>query len=616
MANAAIHRGPEGVRYWLGGDAGLVHLALHVTPESVCERQPLPSQDGRLVLTADARIDNREELTHLLRAKRYLFEEAPTDAALILAAYRCWGEACPAHLIGDFAFVIWDQANRRLFAARDPMGMRALYYRHEPSRILFATEVAQILAAPGVPVKLFEPAVAAHLVNVFDHLEWTFYEGVSQLPPGHVLSVGPSGLYTRRYWDFDPELRIEYPDDAQYAEHFLDIFKEAVGARLRSVKPAGILLSGGLDSGSVAATAGWLRRNGRHDTELHAYCWAYRELTQCDERHISSGIVSEYGFPINDVTAEDAHPLKDYPAHGPHRDEPFIGHYQPLIERALARAQTQGMGPIFFGARGDLTMGVDIFDYLGLLRSLRWATLWRDLQAHRRHTGTPLRKLIKQQLRQPLKASLLSWLSQRELGALRHLWPQAPERQRQYRPPDWMPAEFAERLGLPQSVQRPLHVPARTDFARRERYRSVFSPLNMRIMTWLERTIARFGMTLADPFSDRRIASFCLAVPQHVLNRPGEEKRLTRLAMRGIMPEEVRQASRKILPGPLLDRALHDWAHPTVVELLTSPRVAAGGYADEKALHRYYEAYRAGERNDPRFWYILTLEMWLRQHWG
>ena len=121
------------------------------------------------------------------------------DSLLILAAYQEWGESCPEKLLGDFAFAIWDSKQQQLFAARDPMAMRAFYYRCEPKRLLFATEVKQILAVPGVPVEIFEPAVAAHLAGPYAPLDWTFYTGISQLPPAHALLVKDPDVWLRYY---------------------------------------------------------------------------------------------------------------------------------------------------------------------------------------------------------------------------------------------------------------------------------------------------------------------------------------------------------------------------------------------------------------------------------
>jgi len=262
MVAAASHRGPDGIGIRIDGSIGFAHLALHITPESVQEHQPLVSSQGNLVLSADARVDNREELIRLLSTAGHMRGATPTDAEVILAAYQHWGIDCPVHLMGDFAFAIWDGARRRFFAARDPMAMRAFYYRIEQQRILFATEIKQILTAPDVPARIFEPSVGAHLAGLFGPLDRTFYAGITQLEPACALVVDEEGHRTWRYWDIDPDKQIVYANEDDYAEHFLEIFKEAVRCRIRSVKPVGLLLSGGDGFGmhcfnrGLAASAG------------------------------------------------------------------------------------------------------------------------------------------------------------------------------------------------------------------------------------------------------------------------------------------------------------------------------------------------------------------------
>src|SRR5690606_27032104 len=143
MAAAAHHRGPDGIAFHRDGAVGIGHLSRHFTPESVHERQPLVCTVSEAVLTADARIDNREDLLRELGLRTASRPPASassgpgaplSDADVILAAYRRWGIDCARHLIGDFAFAIWDGSRRQLFLARDPMAMRGLYYRVERDR--------------------------------------------------------------------------------------------------------------------------------------------------------------------------------------------------------------------------------------------------------------------------------------------------------------------------------------------------------------------------------------------------------------------------------------------------------------------------------------------------
>lgn len=614
MAEAAVHRGPDGVRFWSGDGACLAHLALHVTPEDQHAQQPL-TEDG-LALTADARFDNRADLIRALTARGYLAQRRPADAALLLAAYRCWGTECARHLLGDFAFAIWDAPQQRLFAARDPMAMRPLYYRCEPGRFFFASEVKQILAAPGVPDRLFEPAIAAHLAGRFEPLEQTFYEGIAQLPPAHALVANAQGCRTWRYWDIDPAFRIAYGSESEYAERFLEVFEEAVRCRLRAAAPVGLMLSGGLDSTSVAATAGGLFQKGETPCPaLRTYSWAYDTLPQCDERAVSDRVAEHYGLPSTAIAAEAAAPLEHYLADVPDPDEPFAGVYDVLIGRTLAAARAEGVRQMLTGHRGDLVVGEWILDYIGLLRSGRWLTLWREMHAHSRRSGAPLKRIALRYLRPPIREML--WpkgRAERLRTPLRSFYRTlrpAPPAPPPY--PPWIRPTFAKRAGLDEAPA-PMPVPSGLrGYARRQRYRAVLMPLHMRTATLFERCCARAGLSSADLWSDRRLVEFALAVPPRALSRAGENKRIVRLAMRGVMPERARQAAGKTSPKPLYERALKERAQKTVRRLISDPCAEALGYLDGDALRAYYEDYLRGETENHHFWYALTLEMWLRR---
>ena len=129
MVESSPDRGPDGARYHIDGNAGFAHLAFHVTPQSVNEKQPLVSDDGRLALVADVRLDNREELAGKLSITKERLREL-TDPELLLLAYQEWGNDCARHLLGDFVFAVWDRQKRELFLARDPLGAYSVSWRH------------------------------------------------------------------------------------------------------------------------------------------------------------------------------------------------------------------------------------------------------------------------------------------------------------------------------------------------------------------------------------------------------------------------------------------------------------------------------------------------------
>ena len=183
---AIAHRGPDGIRQWISGPIGLGNLKLQTTPESVQEKQPLSNADASLCLTLDGRIDNRLELRQALDSKGFQPRE-DSDAELVLRAYECWGEDCPSHLLGDFAFAIWDARKQQMFCARDHVGVRPFYYHHSASLFVFGSEIRAVLALAAVPQRLNESRVVDFLVEQLDREdeECTFYQDVLRLPAGH-----------------------------------------------------------------------------------------------------------------------------------------------------------------------------------------------------------------------------------------------------------------------------------------------------------------------------------------------------------------------------------------------------------------------------------------------
>src|SRR5262245_20600165 len=165
MVASVAHRGPDASGSWCQGAVGLGHRMLWTTPESLSEKLPLANQAGDLAITADARIDNRDELTAALGLPPH---SGVTDSMLILLAYEHWGEHCPEKLLGDFAFAIWDGRKRVLFCARDHFGVKPFYYCHSGRLFAFASEIKALLSLPEVPRRLNEVRVADYLVPIFD----------------------------------------------------------------------------------------------------------------------------------------------------------------------------------------------------------------------------------------------------------------------------------------------------------------------------------------------------------------------------------------------------------------------------------------------------------------
>jgi asparagine synthase (glutamine-hydrolysing) len=207
------------------------------------------------------------------------------------------------------------------------------------------------------------------------------------------------------------------------------------------------------------------------------------------------------------------------------------------------------------------------------------------------------------------------WPNKRAEALLAHLRRALGRPRIQQSYPAWVRPEFAKRAGLDEVVEQYEPSPNLKESARRQRYYAMFWPMDLSSVVWIERSRARFGLGFADPWSDRRLASFVLAVPQRVLNLPSETKRIARRAMRGIMPEKARREADKVFLGPLYRPALKEYAKDAVLDLITDSQAGARGYVDEDVLHNQYEAIRRGKQGLHGLWEALTLEMWLRRYW-
>lgn len=252
MREAMDYWQPDGVGIIRDGAVAFGHLLLHNTPESLHETQPYRLDD--YWITADARIDNRTALLSLLKDPPAEGASAP-DAVIILHLYREKGREAMPLLKGDFACAIWDPANQQLFCARDPIGVKNLFFARTGSGFAFASEIRGIIALPDADRSVDEAFVDCLLTGEDPSADQTFYQAVKRLQPGHHLVYREGQLKVERYWfpSLPPLLKLASRSD--YLEAFRESFREAVRTRMRTVFPISAELSGGLDSSAVACVA-------------------------------------------------------------------------------------------------------------------------------------------------------------------------------------------------------------------------------------------------------------------------------------------------------------------------------------------------------------------------
>ena len=608
-------RGPDGSDLWCRDSIGLVHTALVTTPEAKHEHLPLVSEGGALVITADARLDNRDELIRLL-GLRDRERDGLGDGELILWAYRKWGERCPEHLLGDFAFAVWDSRERVLFCARDHFGVRPFYYHHSPGHLFaFASEPRAILVLEQVPYRIYEPRIADFLVTQLEGIDktCTFFEEVYRLPPAHTLTVTPGGMAIRRFWTLEPGPELRLGSHEAYGDAFLEVFREVVRCRMRGPGSAvGVLLSGGIDSGSVAAVAAE-EQAAAGGGPLPTFSGVGPDAGSCVETRAIHAAMAMPGLDPHRVPYHSLGdllpPLQDA-AWGP--DEPF-DHTATLLWALDLAAGHRGVRALLDGTDGDILLAEG--SYLAhLMRRGRWRLAYREAAGRNRSLGfgePPALQLLKRGVQ---------------------AWTPAPLWRLRRGPPGWarrrrvennlrsslIAAEFAQRVRLAERLDALDAQRAGPPFPnlQQERARAITHPYLTVGLERFQRVAASLGTESRHPFADVRLAAFCASLPGDQTLRDGWPKSILRQAMAGRIPEEIRWRWGKERLGGAFTLAFMEAARERVRTAIEENLDFLREYVDIQNLnvmcHRYF---RDGARDRAhRVYEAAHLGEWLRRH--
>jgi asparagine synthase (glutamine-hydrolysing) len=575
MRASMAYWGPDGASIWQSENVGIGHLLLRNTPEAIAESLPRQHPASGVVLTAHARLDNREELIFDFRLPIFDLESHDrqseienrkskiSDSELILHAYLRWGEECAQHLLGDWAFAVWDPRQRKLFIARDHCGISSLYYYREPRFFAFASSIKALLALPQVPKRPNLLHIARVLTVWYgdDGGGKTAYEEILRLPAAHTLTVTADKVETRRYWFLENTPLVRLVSDDEYLEAFLEIYTEAVRCRLRVPFPLhperseakskegegrgggiGATLSSGLDSGSVCALAAReLGARGQHlpvftsvpiyDTQHTTPRGRYGDespLVELNRQFIGN-------LDVHYIRAENFSPLagieRDLEVH----DSPMHAAGNVFWIYALREtARQQGLDVLLTGQMGNWTIswmgGIENF-WLPIL-SGQWQTLW---SRYKRTGSSPWKAVKRYMLRPIVMETLRVFRRSAPLGLNREPWAAYSAIN-----PQWAHSlDLARRMKA--SGHDPFFMPPSDFHQARLKVLSV-ADLGGAI---LAEQGPPYGLEVRDPTMDKRLMEFCLAIPDEQYRVDGQDRALIRRAMKGLLPDEVRLNTRR-----------------------------------------------------------------------
>ena len=532
MLDAMSYWSPDDSGTWIEGPVALGHTMLWNTPESQLEH--LPNRQNSHVITMDARLDNREELSEKLEMSDRPIDQI-TDSDFILSAYDKWGDACPKYLLGDFAFAIWDETKQQMFCARDHIGIKPFYYHLDDEKLLFCNDIKGLIVYPDLSKSYNDEAVAIYLSKgELWHPTMTFFETIEKLPPATSMKVTSEEVIRRTYWRAEESPKINFDSLEEYSKRLRELLEDAVQARLRTNYPVASHLSGGLDSSTISVLAArslqskhktlkvynWVPSPGKGDDPRH-YEWAnsryIAELENIDHHHIEldAKTLSEL-FLDHDITMNDTVDLW----------------YEFLVREEAHRANVR---TILSGWGGDELITyhgrayfADIFGQGKIVTALKG--LWQESHMSKKRW----RQFIARCYRELLLPLLPSWLHCLLPKVVCSSW-------------DYL--QCAQPT-FAQSVRKKIHAKAfglekdiRTD--QLDLYHQ--GHIVNRVESWVASGF-KDRVDYSYPLLDKRIVEFALGLPPEMYYQNKKGRFLFREAVSGLLPKDIQWGNFKSEP--------------------------------------------------------------------
>jgi asparagine synthase (glutamine-hydrolysing) len=608
MAQKLVHRGPDDAGYYLHPPVALGFRRLSIVDLSG-GHQPMSNEDGTVWIVFNGEIYNHASIRPDLERRGHRYGTR-SDTETILHLYEEYGDDCVHHLRGMFAFAIWDSLKRRLFCARDRLGIKPFYYGVTTGRFAFASEMKALFEVPGLHPKMNQSALPEFFSLGYLSAEDSLFQGISKLLPGHRLSIDLNQPdprpRTEQYWDLNITSEDTESTDGEYIARFRDLFTESVQMRLMSDVPVGVFLSGGLDSSSIAAVIAGLSKE-RIKTFSVGYAEdRFSELLYA--RRMAECIDAEH----NEVVLGPDDFLRNLPRLIWHEDEPMVWPSSVALH-FVSQLASQKVKVVLTGEGGDELLA-GYMKYRATLFNLRCGPAYEKLAPAvlrnlvRRALDSPV---LPATLRRKLRHSFLYYENQFEKIYFDNFYSVFPQ-------------EMQSRLFTPEMVNQLRDIS--TCATSMHYFKSGGQPdslltrlLYLDIKTYLvELLMKQDQMSMAAsiesrvPFLDHKLVEFAMRIPSRLKVRYLSGKYLLRRAMEGRLPAEVLHRSKMGFPTPVkpwLRYQLFD----RVAKILTDGRLAERNILNANYVRDLLEGHRTGRVDaTDAVWRLLNFELWNR----
>ena len=535
--------GPHDSGLWDGGDVAIGRGLFRLLPEDVFDRGPQAGGGGRFALVADLRIDNRDELASALGIDGGELRTL-CDSALLMRAWERWGSDLCDHLVGDYAFALWDSGERRLFLARDPLGNRPLHYHRSDGFFAFASMPKGLHVLPDVAYAPDEVRAAEFLALMPESGPRSFFEGISRVEAGQLVTVGGGELRTRLHWQ--PRRGTGKTANAgDYAEGLRHHLDAAVAARLRGADGrVATHLSAGLDSSAVATAAARLMADqGGRVVALTAvprqgYAGAIRPDRIGDESELAGATASLYPNMEHVLVRPNGQKILD------DLDRDFFLFERPLVNVCNQRwwktindeVRARGINVLLTAVMGNYSLSYDGWErFAELAAQGRWLALARE--------GRAITRNRRRSWKGVMAAAVGPWLPQ-------GLWRAASRLAGglDYEVTAYTAINRDRVAGIGRSAGE-----TESDLSYRPRKDGFESRLwclrRIDLGNWNKGALAGWGIDQRDPTTDRRLIEYTLALPMEAFLSGGESRALVRRALADRIPERVLSERRPGVPA-------------------------------------------------------------------
>ncbi len=589
-------------------DLVLAHRRLAIIDLSPSGHQPMSSSDSTNWITYNGEIYNYPELRKELEANGHSFR-SHSDTEVILRAYEEWGEACVNRFNGMWAFALADLRQQKLFCSRDRFGVKPFHYFSDGKRFAFGSEIKQLLCFSFVPRLINKGTVYEYLAyQVLEHSDQTFFAGISNLLPGHNLTVDFKSASVRTDPFYSPRFSIDYRmSETEAAERFRDLLEDAVRIRLRSDVQVGSCLSGGLDSSSIVCLMQRLLRNGAQGDVQHTFSSHFseeeaNELEYMEEVVRSTGVRAHYTYPTPDDFSHDLDRLVW------HQEEPF-GSTSIFAQWSVFKSvHEHGVKVMLDGQGADEVLGgyqpLGYYFLSDLLAKQQILKYLKESWYQWRIQAKPVAVLASQPLAllmpQPLKPLL---------GRMKRTMTQGL-------PPvhSWLDQGFAR--GRAEKAAY-LSNQANRAFDRSEVFNNTLFQLTFfnnlqALLKYEDRNSMAFSVEGRLPFLDYRLVEFAFTMPSTFKIRGGYTKRVLRDSMEGILPGKIQWRVSK-LGFATPERVWQNTSlRPLIEEALRDKRLSS--FVMPRKARDFLSALDKSTHRDFTPWLWVNLSLWMKAY--